>query len=160
MSQFSSSPSNFTAVKAGGTCCRWAVSSAGGAERVGIMLVRLMVGVAFAVHGYQKWFIWHPAGTVAGFGHMGFPPAAAYTAMTAELVCGVLLILGLFTRFAAIPIVITMIVAIVKVHLHNGFFVSNMGYEYALTLGVAALALVLAGPGTLAVDDLIAGKRG
>ena len=126
---------------------------------MGITLVRLMVGVVFVVHGSQKWFVWHPAGTVAGFAHLGFPPAAAYTAMTAELLCGVLLVLGLFTRLAAIPIVITMAVAILKVHFANGFFVTNLGYEYALTLGIAALALVLAGPGMLAVDNLFAGRR-
>ena len=160
MSQ-SSTPLNISSTpqKSGGSCCHWATTSAGCAERMGITLVRLMVGVVFVVHGSQKWFVWHPAGTVAGFAHLGFPPAAAYTAMTAELLCGVLLVLGLFTRLAAIPIVITMAVAILKVHFANGFFVTNLGYEYALTLGIAALALVLAGPGMLAVDNLFAGRR-
>ena len=140
---------------------RWAATLASNPERLGITLLRLLVGAVFVMHGYQKVFVAGPAGTVNMFGHMGFPPVAAYLAMGAELGCGALLVLGLLTRLAAIPILVTMVVAVVKVHLPNGFFLmpSAPGYEYALTLGVAALALVLAGPGVLAVDNVLAGKR-
>ena len=139
---------------------RWAKTDALFPEKLGIALVRIMVGAVFVMHGYQKWFVWKPAGTVAGFQGMGFPPTAAYAAMTAELLCGTLLVLGLFTRLAAIPIVATMAVAIIEVHLPNGFFLvdKSHGYEYALTLGVAALGLLLAGPGTLSVDSLLSRK--
>jgi putative oxidoreductase len=136
---------------------RWAATVGGSPERFGIALVRIIVGVVFVMHGYQKWFVYKPAGTVNAFHGMGFPPAAAYAAMTAELVCGSLLVLGLFTRLAAIPIVITMAVAVIQVHLPHGFYlVPGGGFEYALTLGVAALGLVLAGPGSPAIDNLLA----
>jgi len=157
----SSTPLNYsgTPQKAGGSCCRIMATSAGCAERMGITLVRVMVGVVFIFHGYQKWFVMGPAKMMEMFGSMGISHSATYAAMTAELGCGILLVLGLFTRFAAVPILITMIVAIVKVHLAHGFSLGNGGYEYPLTLGVAALALILAGPGTLAVDNLFTGKR-
>ncbi len=139
---------------------RWAATVGGSPEKFGIALVRIMVGAVFVMHGYQKWFVNGPSGTVHGFASMGIPAAGAYAAMTAELGCGALLILGLFTRLAAIPIIVTMAVAILKVHLSNGFFlIPGGGYEYALTLGVAALGILLAGPGSPAADNLIAGKR-
>jgi putative oxidoreductase len=135
---------------------RWAATVANTPERFGIALVRIVVGAVFVMHGYQKWFMLKPAGTVSMFGSMGMPPSAAYAAMTAELVCGVLLVLGLLTRLAAIPIIVVMTVAILEVHLPHGFFAMNMGYEYPLTLGVAALGLLLTGSGALAVDNVLA----
>lgn len=139
---------------------RWATTSGAIPEKLGIALVRIMVGVVFVMHGYQKWFVFKPEGTVGFFHSIGLPPAAAYAAMTVELGCGVLLVLGLFTRLAAIPIMVTMTVAILQVHLPNGFFLKDKtpGFEYALTLGVAALGLLLAGPGTLSVDSLLSRK--
>ena len=125
-------------------------------EKFGIMLVRLVVGAVFIMHGYQKWFTNGPSNTVKAFHeHFQMPPAAAYAAMTAEFACGILLVLGLFTRLAAIPIIVVMAVAILQVHLPHGFF-APMGYEYPLTLGIAALGLAFAGPGMVAADNLIA----
>jgi putative oxidoreductase len=124
-------------------------------ERIGVMFVRIAVGVVFFMHGYQKWFTYKPQGVVDAFGKMGLPPAAAYATMTAELVCGALLILGFLTRIAVIPIIVVMTVAILHVHLKNGFFLDKMGYEYALTLGLAGLGILFAGPGLLAVDNLL-----
>jgi putative oxidoreductase len=139
---------------------RWAATVGGSPEQFGIALVRIMVGIVFVMHGYQKWFTNGPTNTVNMFSSMGIPPAGAYAAMIAELGCGALLVLGLFTRLAAIPIVVTMAVAVIKVHLPNGFFLyPKMGFEYALTLGVAALGIVLAGPGAPAADNLLSGKR-
>ena len=79
---------------------RWLSTTASAPEKLGIALVRIMVGVVFVMHGYQKWFVYKPAGTIAAFGHMGIPPAGAYLAMTAELLCGGLLVLGLFLVMA------------------------------------------------------------
>jgi putative oxidoreductase len=135
---------------------RWAATVANPPEKFGIALIRLMVGVVFVMHGYQKWFVFKPSGTVDMFASMHIPASAAYAAMTAELACGALLVLGLLTRLAAIPIVVVMAVAIYDVHLKNGFYAMSGGYEYPLTLGIAALGLVFTGPGMLAADNLLA----
>ncbi|MDB5291133.1 MAG: DoxX family protein [Phycisphaerales bacterium] len=135
---------------------RWAATVAANPERYGIMLLRLAIGVVFLMHGGQKWFVYGPGGTAAAFGKMGIPAIGAYTAMTAELVCGALLVIGLFTRFAAVPLIVVMLVALITVHGRNGFFLPT-GYEFVLSLLGGLLALLLAGPGTLAIDDVIAG---
>jgi putative oxidoreductase len=136
---------------------RWAATIAANPERYGIMLLRLVIGIVFLMHGGQKWFAFGPAGTAAAFAKMGIPAIGAYATMTAEFVCGILLVAGLFTRFAAVPLIGVMAVALITVHGRNGFFLP-MGYEYVLTLLAGLFALLLAGPGALAVDDFIAGE--
>jgi len=136
----------------------------GGSEKFGILLVRLVVGAVFIMHGYQKLFVWTMSaadGTVSKFHSMGFggySAPAAWTAAIAEFACGILLVLGLFTRLAAIPILVTMAVAIVQVHLSHGFYSMAGGFEYPLTLGVGALALLLSGSGALGLDNLRGGR--
>jgi putative oxidoreductase len=135
---------------------RWAATLAANPERYGITLLRLVIGIVFLVHGAQKWFIYGPAGTVAALGQLGIPAIGAYAAMTAEFLCGILLIIGLFTRFAVVPLMGVMLGALFSVHIRNGFFIQSGGFEYVLTLLAGLVALLLAGPGTLAVDDVIA----
>jgi putative oxidoreductase len=74
-----------------------------------------------------------------------------------ELVGGLLLVLGLLTRYVSIPLIFTMAVAIASVHLQHGFF-APQGYEFPLLLGVGTLTLALQGSGAFALDNLI-GKR-
>ena len=140
---------------------RMATTSGAGAERLGLTLIRLVVGAVFIMHGYQK--VSNMEATISTFHNkLGFGTnanMAAWAAAIAELGCGCLLALGLFTRLAAIPIIVVMAVAVMQVHLPHGFFAQNMGYEYALTLGVCALGLLLAGPGTLAADNFLGGKK-
>lgn len=128
----------------------------------GILLLRLVVGIVFLVHGLQKIFILE-VGNVAGFfGSLSIPqPFVMAIVVTAlEVLGGLALILGAFTRLAAIPLAVIMLVAILTAHLPNGFFVSpNGGYEFALTLLVANVALVTLGSGALALDDVLM-KRG
>jgi putative oxidoreductase len=71
---------------------------------------------------------------------------------SAEFFGGLLLIVGLLVRPAALVLAVTMIVAIVSVHLENGFFMSNNGYEFALALLIISIGLALRGAGSFSAD--------
>jgi putative oxidoreductase len=127
---------------------------------LGITLFRIVVGSVFLVHGSQKLFVYGINGVAGTFAQIGipFPLASACLATFAEFFGGLAILLGLFTRLAAIPVAFTMLVAIATVHGKNGFFLPN-GYEYALTLLVANIALTIAGGGAFALDNLVRAPR-
>lgn len=121
-------------------------------------ILRVFAGLAIAAHGAQKGLGWSGGpglerwkGSVQ---KMGMRPHAfwAHAAAWGELVGGLCLTLGLLTGIAAGVLVMDMIVAIWKVHATKGFFVSNGGYEYALTDLVVFGLIGLAGPGAYALD--------
>ncbi len=120
--------------------------------------VRLGAGVIFAAHGAQKLFGWFGGygleGTAGWMESIGLAPGAlmAVLAGSAEFFGGLLLIIGLAVRPTAIVLAITMLVAIVSVHLPNGLFLSNNGYEFGLALLVITLALVARGGGSFSLD--------
>ncbi|HKQ57005.1 MAG TPA: DoxX family protein [Candidatus Eisenbacteria bacterium] len=128
---------------------------------IGILLLRVAVGLTLAAHGTQKLFGWFGGGGVEGTGrgleHLGFVPGrrAALMAGLAEAGGGLLLALGAATPLAAAILIGVMTVAIVSVHLKQGFFSAQGGYELPLVLGLAALSLAITGPGTLSVDALV-----
>jgi putative oxidoreductase len=128
----------------------------------GIALLRIMIGIPFLVHGLQKVFVMGIDNVGGFFGSVGIPLAAtaAILVTAIEVVGGLALILGAFTRWAAIPLAITMLVAVVAVHWPNGYFFANNGYEYQLTLMAASVALFLTGSGAFAVDNVLARQRG
>ena len=125
---------------------------------IGLLLLRLVVGLTLAAHGTQKLFGWFGGGgvdaTAGAFEQLGFVPGkrGAVMAGLAETGGGVLLALGAATPVAAAMVLGVMVVAIVSVHLKQGFFATQGGYEYALVLGIAALSLAFTGPGPLSVD--------
>lgn len=125
---------------------------------LGILLLRLTVGLAFAAHGTQKVFGWFggygPDATGQYMETLGFRPGRrhALAAGYIEVVSGLLLAAGFLTPLAAALIVSVMVVAAATVHWKNGFFVTGGGYEYNLVLGVAALSLAFTGPGVLSLD--------
>ena len=126
----------------------------------GLTVLRLTLGLVFLMHGIQKTFDWGFDNVAGAFTNMGIPlayPSAVLVALL-ELVGGALLILGLGTRLVAAPLAVVMAVAIAAVH-HVGFF-APQGVEFPLTLIAANVALVLAGPGALAMDNLIARRGG
>jgi putative oxidoreductase len=121
---------------------------------IGLALLRVTVGFVFAMHGYQKFFQYGLDGVTGGFTQMGVPMAniAAPAVATIELVGGLLVILGLYHRAAALLHVGVMVGAIVFAKMAGGFF-APAGFEFELTLGVAALTIVLAGGGAMALQD-------
>jgi putative oxidoreductase len=124
-------------------------------QSYGIAAVRMIVGIVFLVHGCQKLFVFGIPGVAGAFAKMGIPAPglSAFLATMAEFLGGAALLAGLFTRLAAIPVAFNMLVAILAVHLKNGFFLPT-GFEYALTMLVANCALMMTGPGAFALDNL------
>ncbi|MGO9096784.1 MAG: DoxX family protein [Bryobacteraceae bacterium] len=132
-----------------------------GCRGAGLAALRMMVGVVFIAHGYQKLFVYGLAQVSGMFGHIGIPLANVAGPLVAfvELLGGLALFFGLGTRWVAILLAINMAVAVLAVHLKGGFFAQGGGFEYPLTLLVANVALALAGPGACAVDNLICKKK-
>jgi putative oxidoreductase len=101
------------------------------------------------------------SGGVASFlGSLAVPAPGVFAVIVTlvELLGGLALILGLFTRIAAISLAMDMLVAILTVHLPNGFFTSNNGYEFPLVLVAACVALAVAGAGEAAADKAFAAR--
>lgn len=123
--------------------------------------LRIGAGVIFAAHGAQKLFGWFGGygleGTAGWMSSIGLEPGLLMAAMagSAEFIGGLLLISGFLTRPAALVLAFTMIVAIVTVHLQNGLFVANNGYEFGLALLAISVGLVFRGAGSLSVDSLL-----
>ena len=123
--------------------------------------LRVGAGVIFAAHGAQKLFGWFGGygleGTAGWMASIGLEPGLpmAVLAGGAEFFGGLLLMIGLLVRPAALMLAITMVVAIVTVHLEHGLFLSNNGYEFGLALLVISAALAVRGAGSLSVDRLL-----
>ena len=128
----------------------------------GALALRVPVGMIFAAHGAQKLFGWFGGYGLAGVAQwmesIGLAPGylMALAAGSAEFFGGLALIIGLLARPAAAVLAVTMVVAIVTVHLANGFFMSNNGYEFALALFAASVAIAFEGAGKLSVDKQLA----
>jgi putative oxidoreductase len=128
---------------------------------VGLLILRLVVGLGLAAHGAQKLFGWFGGYGIVGTGQfleqLGFRPGRlrASQAGIAELVGGLFLAAGFLTPAAAAAIVAVMLVAAVSVHVTKGFFAQSGGYEYTLVLGAAALALAFTGPGAISIDQAL-----
>jgi putative oxidoreductase len=127
---------------------------------IGLLLLRVTVGLTLAAHGVQKLFGWFggygPDGTGRFLESLGFFPGKRHAVMAgaAETLGGLLLAVGLLTPLAAVFVISVMFVAVAAVHISKGFFVFNNGYEYNLVLSVAALAVAFTGPGALSLDAL------
>ncbi len=126
--------------------------------------LRLATGVIFAAHGAQKLFAWFGGygleGTAGWMASFGLEPALLMAALagSAEFFGGLALIFGLLLRPAAVVLALTMVVAIVTVHLEHGLFMANNGYEFGLALLAISVGLAIRGAGSASIDQVISTK--
>lgn len=127
---------------------------------LGIALLRITVGGIFAAHGIQKLAEIGIPGLAGMLEQQGFPlpMLSALALVGAELLGGLALVAGLFTRWAAVPLAFTMGVAAFGVHLEGGFFLPD-GLEFAFSLMVSSITLILTGAGAFSVDGLLERRR-
>lgn len=129
----------------------------------GLTVMRIVVGVIFAAHGSQKLFGlfggYGLAGTAQWMESIGLTPGylMATLAGGTEFFAGLALIIGLLTRPAALGLAFLSLVAIFSVHIGNGLFMANNGYEFALALLAGSIAVLIEGAGKLSADRAIAG---
>ncbi len=127
----------------------------------GLTVVRILVGIIFVAHGSQKLF-----GAFGGYGlegtgqymaSLGLTPGylMALLSGSAEFFGGLGLVVGLLARPAALVLAATLVVAILSVHIHNGLFMANNGYEFALALLGGVIAVLIEGAGKLSIDRAI-----
>ena len=128
---------------------------------LGLLILRLVMGLTLASHGAQKLFgsFGGPglAGTTGMFGKLGYrwPVAMAYLAGASELAGGVLFAVGLVTPLAALALIVVMLNAIITVHWSKGFFMTAGGYEYNLAIVAVAAAVAALGPGRYSFDHVL-----
>ena len=132
-----------------------------------LTILRLLVGIVFFAHGAQKMLGWFGGygfhGTMGFFTHNGIPAPLAFLAISAEFFGGLGLLVGLLSRIAAFGIMCNMIVAILTVHIHNGFFMNwfgnqkGEGYEYHLLAIAGLLVILIKGAGALSLDHALSG---
>ena len=133
--------------------------------KLGRLLLRLLVGGLFVGHGTQKLFGWFGGhgleATAQAFHGMGMRPGKrnAIAAGAAEAGGGTALALGFATPFASAALISVMLTAINRVHLQNGPWITNGGYEYNAVLIAAALALAELGPGPISLDAALGTER-
>ncbi len=127
--------------------------------QIALGLIRIVAGVIFFAHGYQKFFMMGLDGVTGFFTQVGapLPGISAIVVSSVELVGGLMLAAGILTRIVAIPLAIDMATAIVLVHSKHGFFVP-MGIEFVTLLLVSAVAMVIGGPGAFSIDKRGAGS--
>lgn len=123
---------------------------------IGLLIGRVVLGIVFIAHGWQKFSENGMDATVKGFEGMGIPAPtlSAYFTVGAEIIGGALLILGALLPLAGLALTGVMLGAMFFVHLEGGFYNMNGGYEYVLMLAAASIAIGFSGGGALALDSL------
>ncbi|MGH2614665.1 MAG: DoxX family protein [Thermomicrobiales bacterium] len=131
---------------------------------IGLAILRIVLGIAFAVHGWSKLSggVDNFAGFIGGTLGVPLPGLMAWVVTIVELVGGILLIVGALTQYAGILLVLDMLGAIIFAYLGRGApFIDNgqITWEKEAVFAAAALCLVLAGPGAWSVDDVVVDTR-
>ncbi len=125
---------------------------------VGVLILRVCLGLTMAAHGYNKFFgKGGLSGTAGWFDSMGMKPGMfhARVAATTEMAAGLGLAVGLLTPIPAAGFVALMLVAAWTVHKDNGFFIVKEGWEYNLVLAAAAVGVATIGAGRISLDYLL-----
>ena len=128
---------------------------------LGLLVLRLVLGLTFVGHGGQKLFGWFGGpglkGTMAMTGRLGMRPVWFWGLLAAlsEFGGGVLLAFGLLSPLGSLGIIAAMLVAITQVHWVKGFWNTKGGFEFPLVNLAAALALALTGPGVYSLDAVL-----
>jgi putative oxidoreductase len=119
----------------------------------GATLLRLILGIVYIMHAYLAFVLNGPAGMIAYNVKAGipFPELATWYLILAQGLGGVFLVLGLFTRWAALANVPVMLGSLLFVHLKHGFWAFKNGYEYVLVLLVVSVAVAMIGGGALSL---------
>jgi putative oxidoreductase len=128
---------------------------------LGLLIVRVGLGVVMIAHGWQKYALNTLDGTRQGFTQLGvpFPELAAPGVTALEIFGGAAIILGLLTPLVGLAYAATMIGAIVLVHAPNGFFAGDGGFEFVGLIAVLSLGLAVAGAGRFSLDHALVGRR-
>jgi putative oxidoreductase len=124
-------------------------------QPLALLVMRLTLGVVMLAHGYQNTFR-HLHDHVHLVVNLGIPAWLGYVSSFTEFFGGLLILAGFFTRPAACAICIDLMVAIWKVHWHNGL-TGDHGYEFPLALATLAFALILFGAGPISMDHVLRG---
>ena len=124
-------------------------------QPLALVVVRLALGVIMVSHGYHKVFggLHQHAQFVAS---LGLPGWLGYVSAFAEFLGGILVLAGFFTRAAAFALLVNLLVAIWKVHWHNGL-TGDHGYEFPLAAAALAFALIFFGGGAISLDHILRG---
>jgi putative oxidoreductase len=128
---------------------------------IGLLVIRLVVGLALAAHGAQKLFGWFGGHGIAGTGgffeSLGLRPgnAMAVTAGLGEFAGGLGLAAGFLTPLAAAVVIATMLTASLTFHAGKGFFATEGGYELPVTYAAVAAGLAFTGAGRISIDHAV-----
>lgn len=125
-------------------------------QGVAPLVLRVAVGLVFFMHGWQK-LSGGVDGTAGFLGSLGFPAPEVFAVLliAAELVGGLMLILGLFTHWTAKVLAFVALVALLTVHASKGFFMATGGYEFILLILATSVSLIFLGPGMWSVDGMM-----
>jgi putative oxidoreductase len=131
----------------------------------GLLLIRLVFGLAFAAHGAQKLFGWFGGYGIAGTGgfleSLGFRPGKMFATVSGlgEFIGGLLFALGFLGAVGPALMLSVMLVASITVHIKNGFFATGNGIELPLLYAVGAIGVALTGPGAYSLDAALGNYR-
>lgn len=130
-------------------------------DDIAVLVARVLLGTVLVAHGLQKLLTNGVDATGAAFGSMGvpLPSVSAFYAIAAELGGGLLLLVGLLTTLAAGLVALDMLGLLVIVHVRNGVFVDQGGWELVGLIGVVALLMAVVGGGRYSLDGLLAARR-